>query len=47
MGSDIDKNAANARKLAEKYPDRPFFEFLAFTAPHFPLQAPAEDITDD
>ena len=24
--------------------DRPFFEFLAFTAPHFPLQAPVEDI---
>lgn len=31
-------------KHAEKYSDRPFFEFLAFTAPHFPLQAPAEDI---
>ncbi len=29
---------------AENYADRPFFEFLAFTAPHFPLQAPAEDI---
>ncbi len=23
---------------------RPFFTYLAFTAPHFPLQAPAEDI---
>ena len=22
--------------------DRPFFAYLAFTAPHFPLQAPAE-----
>jgi arylsulfatase len=29
---------------AEKYADRPFFEYLAFTVPHFPLQAPAEDI---
>ena len=29
---------------AEKYAGQPFFEFLAFTAPHFPLQAPAEDI---
>ncbi|HEX3148794.1 MAG TPA: arylsulfatase [Gemmataceae bacterium] len=29
---------------ADKYADRPFFEFLAFTAPHFPVQAPPEDI---
>ena len=28
----------------EKFAGRPFFEFLAFTAPHFPLQAPTEDI---
>lgn len=27
-----------------KTPDNPFFEFIAFTAPHFPLHAPAEDI---
>jgi arylsulfatase len=27
-----------------KYSDQPFFEYLAFTCPHFPLQAPAEDI---
>lgn len=27
-----------------KYGEKPFFEFLAFTAPHFPVQAPAEDI---
>ncbi len=26
------------------HPKAPFFEFLAFTAPHFPLQAPAKDI---
>ncbi len=24
--------------------ERPFFAYLAFTAPHWPLQAPAEDI---
>lgn len=29
---------------AEKYADRPFFHYLAFTAPHFPLQALPEDI---
>lgn len=29
---------------ANKYADMPFFQFLAFTAPHFPVQAPAEDI---
>ena len=29
---------------AAKYPAQPFFEFVAFTAPHFPLQAPAADI---
>src|SRR5206468_406673 len=29
---------------AAKYANQPFFEYLAFTAPHFPLQAPAEDI---
>jgi arylsulfatase A-like enzyme len=29
---------------AAKHANQPFFEYLAFTAPHFPLQAPAEDI---
>lgn len=29
---------------AEKFKDRPFFEYLSFTAPHFPLQALPEDI---
>ena len=29
---------------AAKFPTQPFFEFVAFTAPHFPLQAPAADI---
>ncbi len=32
------------RDHASQYPDRPFFSFIAFTAPHFPLQAPATDI---
>ncbi|MCB1127864.1 MAG: arylsulfatase, partial [Verrucomicrobiae bacterium] len=27
-----------------KYPDRPFFHYLCFTSPHFPLQALPEDI---
>lgn len=29
---------------ASKYPDRPFFQYLAFHAPHFPLHALPEDI---
>lgn len=32
------------KEHAERYSKQPFFVFLAFTAPHFPLQAPAEDI---
>ncbi len=32
------------REHAEKYSAQPFFSYLAFTAPHFPLQAPPEDI---
>lgn len=32
------------REHTALYPRQPFFEFLAFTAPHFPLQAPREDI---
>ncbi len=27
----------------QTHPDQPFFLYLAFTSPHFPLQAPAED----
>ncbi len=27
-----------------EHPGEPFFEYLAFTVPHFPLQAPQEDI---
>ena len=32
------------RDHAEKFPARPFYHYLCFTAPHFPLHAPAEDI---
>jgi arylsulfatase len=32
------------KEHADKYPDRPFFEYLAFTCPHFPVQAPPADI---
>jgi arylsulfatase len=32
------------KEHAEKHAKAPFFGFVAFTAPHFPVQAPAEDI---
>jgi arylsulfatase A-like enzyme len=32
------------KEHAEKHADKPFFEYLAFTAPHFPVHAPAEDV---
>jgi len=32
------------REHADKYSAQPFFAYVAFTAPHFPLQAPAQDI---
>jgi arylsulfatase A-like enzyme len=32
------------REHAAHFPERPFFHYLAFTVPHFPLQAPAADI---
>ena len=32
------------KEHAEKFSAQPFFEYLCFTVPHFPLQAPAEDI---
>jgi len=32
------------KEHAEKHAGKPFFEYLAFTVPHFPLQAPAADI---
>jgi arylsulfatase len=39
-----DHAIAFLQEHAERYPRQPFFEFLAFTAPHFPVQAPAKDI---
>ncbi len=32
------------KEHAEKFPKQPFFHYLAFTSPHFPLHAPATDI---
>ncbi len=32
------------REHAEKHADAPFFQYVAFTSPHFPLHALAEDI---
>jgi arylsulfatase A-like enzyme len=32
------------KEHAEKHSAQPFFGFLAFTAPHFPVQAPEEDV---
>ncbi len=32
------------KEHAGKYPRQPFFGYVAFTSPHFPVQAPAEDV---
>ncbi len=32
------------REHSERFPNQPFFQYVAFTAPHFPLQAPEVDI---
>ncbi|MCB1276923.1 arylsulfatase [Prosthecobacter sp.] len=32
------------KEHAQQHADTPFFTYLAFTAPHFPVQAPQEDI---
>lgn len=32
------------KEHAERFPDKPFFGYLAFTAPHFPIHALPEDI---
>lgn len=39
-----DHAIAHLKDHAQGYADRPFFEYVAFTAPHFPLQALPEDI---
>ncbi|MDG1873220.1 MAG: arylsulfatase [Mariniblastus sp.] len=40
----IDHAIGCLEEHSEKYSDRPFFHFVAFIAPHFPLHAPPEDI---
>ncbi len=42
--ADADQAIRQLREHAEQFPDRPFFQYLAFTEPHFPLQAPQKDI---
>jgi arylsulfatase len=39
-----DRSIAYLADHAANHRDRPFFLYLAFNAPHFPLQAPPEDI---
>ena len=39
-----DRSIKYLQEHAAKFPGRPFYQYLCFTAPHFPLQAPAEDI---
>ena len=40
----VDHAIGCLQEHADKYADRPFFHYVAFIAPHFPLHAPAEDI---
>lgn len=40
-----DQAAAFIRAHARENPDRPFFQYVAYTAPHWPLHAHEEDIT--
>jgi arylsulfatase len=39
-----DQAAAYIREHCREHPDRPFFEYVAYTAPHWPLHAHDEDI---
>jgi arylsulfatase len=39
-----DHAVAHLQEHAGKYPGKPFFQYLCFTAPHFPLHALPEDI---
>lgn len=50
LGPDFYSSEAFASKLIEyldegrtKYPEKPFFAYLPFSAPHWPLQAPEKD----
>ena len=36
---------ASLKRHAAEHPSEPFFQYLAFTCPHFPLHALAEDIS--
>ncbi len=40
----VDHAIGCLRDHADKHADRPFFHYVAFIAPHFPLHAPPEDI---
>lgn len=40
----VDHAVGCLKEHAERYADRPFFHYVAFIAPHFPLQALPEDI---
>lgn len=39
-----DSAIAQLKEHAQRFADRPFFQYLCFTAPHFPLHALPEDI---
>ncbi|MEY2600429.1 MAG: hypothetical protein RLZZ142_2688 [Verrucomicrobiota bacterium] len=39
-----DRAIAQLQQHAQNHPDKPFFEYVAFNAPHFPIQALPEDI---
>jgi arylsulfatase len=39
-----DQGAAFVRNHARQHPERPFFQYVAYTAPHWPLHAHQEDI---
>lgn len=39
-----DHTIKSLKEHSQKFTDKPFFAFVAFTAPHFPVQAPAEDV---
>ncbi|MEZ0266203.1 MAG: arylsulfatase [Phycisphaerae bacterium] len=39
-----DRALDQLKEHASKYADKPFFSYVCFTSPHFPLQAPAGDI---
>lgn len=40
----VDHAIGCLQEHADKHSDRPFFHYVAFIAPHFPLHAPPEDI---